>query len=124
MRMRTRIRSSRGSRRSWKMWRDAKSAGPAWVDSDDASAIVLKTSAEIAQMRAAGRVVAEALEAMKRSIVPGRTTTNDLELVAVEVLSKYRAGSPFLGYQPPNHPPFPAWTCISVNEQVVHGVPG
>src|SRR5207247_8405146 len=80
--------------------------------------------AEIAQMRAAGSVVAEALEAMRRAIVPGRTTTNDLELVAVEVLSKYRAGSPFLGYQPPNHPPFPAWTCISVNEQVVHGVPG
>ena len=86
--------------------------------------VLLKSSEEIAKMRAAGRLVDMALEAMKDAIVPGKTTTNDLERVAVRVLSQHGASSPFLGYSPSEHPPFPAWTCISVNEQVVHGVPG
>src|SRR5437763_959061 len=95
---------------------------PAWMPED--SMIVYKTDDEIARMRAAGRVVAEALNAMKEAIIPGKTTTNDLENVAVKVLTKYNASSPFLGYSPAQHPPFPAWTCISVNDQVVHGIPG
>jgi Methionine aminopeptidase len=60
---------------------------------------------------------------MKAAIIPGKSTTADLERAAIEVLSKHGADSPFLGYAPHDHPPFPAWTCISVNEQVVHGVP-
>jgi methionyl aminopeptidase len=86
--------------------------------------IVTKTPDEIQKMRAAGRVVHAALKAMGEAIVPGKTTTHDLEEIAIRVLSSARAESPFLGYAPHSHPPFPAWTCISVNEEVVHGIPG
>jgi len=86
--------------------------------------IILKTLEEIEKMRAAGRVVYAALKAMGAAIVPGKTTTNDLEQIAVHILSQHGASSPFLGYSPLNHPPYPAWTCISVNEEVVHGIPG
>ena len=94
------------------------------VLTNDDSGIILKGPDELARMRASGRVVARALNAMRDAIVPGVTTTNDLENVAVRILSEAGASSPFLGYQPMNHPPYPAWTCISVNEEVVHGVPG
>ena len=99
-----------------------RTASPAWTEPE--SRIILKGPDELARMRGAGRVVARALNAMRDAIVPDRTTTNDLELVAVKVLGEAGASSPFLGYQPIHHPPYPAWTCISVNEEVVHGVPG
>jgi methionyl aminopeptidase len=86
--------------------------------------IVIKNEQEIEKMRAAGRVVHKALKAMGEAIVPGKTTTHDLEAIAIRVLADHRAESPFLGYAPHNHPPYPAWTCISVNEEVVHGIPG
>ncbi len=94
----------------------------AWVE--PGAEVILKSAADIARMQAAGKIVDTALKTMRDSIVPGKTTTNDLEMVAVKVLSQHGAGSPFLGYSPEGHPPYPAWTCISVNEQVVHGVPG
>jgi len=59
----------------------------------------LKSPAEIEIMRLAGRVVAEALAAMQAAIVPGKTTTLDLDQVAAEVLRKRGAKSAFLGYQ-------------------------
>jgi methionyl aminopeptidase len=86
--------------------------------------IILKSWEEIEKIRAAGRVVYAALQAMKAAIVPGKTTTHDLEQIAIRVLSENGASSPFLGYAPHNLPPYPAWTCISVNEEVVHGIPG
>jgi methionyl aminopeptidase len=86
--------------------------------------VTLKSTSDIEKMRAAGRVVHAALKAMGEAIVPGETTTHDLERVAIRVLSEHDAESPFLGYAPHNHPPYPAWTCISVNEEVVHGIPG
>src|SRR5437763_10006069 len=94
------------------------------ADVENERMVVLKTEDEIAKMRAAGRVVHKALQAMGEAIVPGKTTTHDLEQVAIRILSEHKAESPFLGYAPHNHPPYPAWTCISVNEQVVHGIPG
>jgi methionyl aminopeptidase len=99
-----------------------RTASQAWTEAE--SQISLKRPEELEKMRAAGRVVARALNAMRDAILPGKTTTNDLELVAVKVLGAAGASSPFLGYQPIHHPPYPAWTCISVNEEVVHGVPG
>jgi methionyl aminopeptidase len=86
--------------------------------------VILKSPDEIERMRAAGRVVHKALQAMRAAIVPGRSTTHDLEQAAIDVLAEHGADSPFLGYAPHHHPPYPAWTCISVNEQVVHGIPG
>lgn len=86
--------------------------------------VILKSRDEIEKMRAAGRVVHAALQAMKAAIVPGKTTTHDLEQIAIRVLSENGASSPFLGYAPHSLPPYPAWTCISINEEVVHGIPG
>jgi methionyl aminopeptidase len=84
----------------------------------------LKTADEIALMRRAGAVVAEALAAMRDSIVPNVTTTLDLDEIAAEILKRNGATSAFLGYKPPfSHVAYQYNTCLSVNEEVVHGVP-
>ena len=83
----------------------------------------LKSPQQIAKMRAAGRVVRKVLDTAGAAAVPG-ITTGELEDMAARIISEHGGTSPFLGYAPGAHPPFPAWTCISVNEEVVHGVPG
>lgn len=88
------------------------------------TAPVLKRPDEIEKIRAAGRVVRRTLEAMRDAIVPGVTRTADLERVAAGEITSSGGTSAFLGYAPPGHPPYPAWTCISVNEVVIHGIPG
>jgi methionyl aminopeptidase len=82
--------------------------------------IIIKNSAEIALMRAAGRLNAEALAVVKGLIQPG-VTTADLDAAAEETLRKHGAYSPFKNY---GEPPFPGSICVSVNEQLVHGIPG
>lgn len=86
--------------------------------------VVRKTPEEIDRIRAAGKVVRAALDAMGSAIVPGQSTTNDLENAAVDVIEAAGGSSAFLGYSPNGHPAFPAWTCTSVNQEVVHGIPG
>jgi methionyl aminopeptidase len=84
----------------------------------------LKSSEEIEMMRRAGMVVAEALAAMRDAIVPGETTTLDLDEVAADVLKKRGAKSAFLGYKPSfSDVPYRHNTCLSVNSEVVHGIP-
>lgn len=86
--------------------------------------IRLKSAEEIEMMRRAGRAVAEALAAMRDAIVPGKTTTLDLDEVAAEVLKKRGAKPALLGYKPSfSRVPYQHNTCISVNNEVVHGVP-
>lgn len=86
--------------------------------------IRLKTAEEIEMMRLAGRVVAETLAALQEAIVPGVTTTLDLDEVAADVLKKRGAKSAFLNYQPSfSDVPYKHYSCLSVNEEVVHGVP-
>ena len=86
--------------------------------------IRLKSAEEIEMMRRAGRAVAEALAAMRDAIVPGETTTLDLDEVAAEVLKKRGAKPALLGYKPSfSRVPYKHNTCISVNNEVVHGVP-
>ncbi|KAF0106227.1 MAG: methionyl aminopeptidase [Anaerolineaceae bacterium] len=82
--------------------------------------IHIKTPAEIALMREAGRVNALALAAVKELLHPG-VTTADLNAAAEEVLRKHDAYSPFYHY---GRPPFPGSICASVNEELVHGIPG
>ena len=82
--------------------------------------IRIKNAAEIEIMRKAGRVNAEALAAVRALLQPG-VTTADLNAAAEEVLRKNGAYSPFLHY---GQPPFPASICVSINEQLVHGIPG
>ncbi|PIZ25772.1 MAG: type I methionyl aminopeptidase [Chloroflexi bacterium CG_4_10_14_0_8_um_filter_57_5] len=87
---------------------------------DWARQINVKNPAEIALMREAGRVNALALVAVRELIEPG-VTTADLNAAAEEVLRKHGAYSPFYHY---GRPPFPASICASVNEELVHGIPG
>src|SRR4051812_38968868 len=85
--------------------------------------ITLKNRSEIAKMRETGRMVHRIIHQTARAIEPG-ITTGQLEDIAVALLSESGGSSPCLGYAPPGHPPYPAWTCISVNEEIVHSVPG
>ncbi|TLN20062.1 type I methionyl aminopeptidase [bacterium] len=83
--------------------------------------ITIKSVQEIEIMRQAGRINAEALAAAKSIARPG-VTTADLNAAAEEVLRKYGVYSPFKGYPGPT--PYPASTNVSVNEELVHGIPG
>jgi methionyl aminopeptidase len=84
----------------------------------------LKSPEEIEMMRRAGRVVAEALTAMRDAIVPGKTTTAQLDEIAYETLKRRGAKPILLGYKPSfSDVPYQHSTCISVNDAVVHGVP-
>jgi len=80
--------------------------------------IILKSAAEMDGMRQAGRVAASILHQTARAIAPG-VTTRELDLFARDLMEKNKARSAFLGYRG-----FPGYTCISVNEEVVHGIPG
>ncbi|MCJ7694883.1 MAG: type I methionyl aminopeptidase [Anaerolineaceae bacterium] len=83
--------------------------------------INIKSSDELALMREAGRINAEALEAVKKTIAPG-VTTGELNEVAESVLRKYNTYSPFKNYPGPY--PYPGSICTSINEELVHGIPG
>lgn len=86
--------------------------------------VELKTDQSIEEMRAAGRVVAHALAAVREAARVG-VRLLDLDRVARGVLREAGASSPFLGYRPKFAPvPFPAVVCISVNDAIVHGIPG
>ena len=75
-------------------------------------------------MRAAGRVVATALEAVRKEAAVG-VRLSELDEIARSVLAEYGATSPFLHYQPSfAHSPFPAVICASVNDAALHGIPG
>ena len=69
-------------------------------------------------MRSAGLVVARTLDLLRAAVAPG-VTTADLDEVARESLRDEGAGSSFLGYHG-----FPATICASVNDEIVHGIPG
>ncbi|GAA3011918.1 type I methionyl aminopeptidase [Actinokineospora diospyrosa] len=85
--------------------------------------IELKTAAEVAAMREAGRIVGEALDRVRAAAGVG-VTLLELDAVAREVLAEHKAGSSFLGYQPGfADSPFPAVLCTSVNDAIVHGIP-
>ncbi len=85
--------------------------------------IVLKTSREIETMRDANRIVAEILERLGQMIQPG-TTTGELNKVAEAMIIQAKAKAAFKGYRMRNNKPYPAAICSSVNEEVVHGIPG
>lgn len=84
----------------------------------------IKTDASMDAMREAGRVVAQALTAVREAAAVG-TSLRELDRTARTVLDKAGAGSPFLGYHPDWAPvPFPGVLCVSVNDAIVHGIPG
>ena len=82
--------------------------------------ITIKSPEELSIMRKAGQINAEALAAACAIVRPG-VSTADLNAAAEEVLKKYGVYSPFKNYPGPY--PYPASTCVSVNEELVHGIP-
>ena len=81
--------------------------------------IHLKSPAELQTMREAGRINASVLATVKALLKPG-VSTADLNAAAEEVLRKHGCVSPFKGY---GHPPFPASITVSINRELVHGIP-
>lgn len=77
-----------------------------------------ETLQDLQGLKAAGKVVGQTIAEMKKKVVPGMTTA-ELDEVGAEILQRYGAKSaPMLAYN------FPGTTCISVNEEVAHGIPG
>jgi methionyl aminopeptidase len=85
--------------------------------------IRIKTRRELEAMRVAGRHVAEILLELRELAKPG-VTTGELDEHARRAIRKRGVDSSFLGYGPHGLPPYPAVLCVSVNEEVVHGIPG
>jgi methionyl aminopeptidase len=79
---------------------------------------VQKSWAELQKMARACRIVVDTLERLEAAAVPG-TTTADLDRIARETIERAGARPAFLGYRG-----FPATLCASINEEVVHGIPG
>jgi methionyl aminopeptidase len=84
---------------------------------------VLKTRSELEIMDRANRVVLEILEILRGMVRPG-VTTGQLNAVAEEELARRGAKSPFKGYAPLGLPPYPGVVCTSINDVIVHGIPG
>jgi methionyl aminopeptidase len=80
--------------------------------------IPVRTDGQLERMRAAGRVVAEMHQAIRALAAPG-VRTADLDAAARDVLAHRGATSNFLGYHG-----FPAVICASLNDEVIHGIPG
>ncbi|HEU5317247.1 MAG TPA: type I methionyl aminopeptidase [Chloroflexota bacterium] len=87
--------------------------------------IVVKSRAEVEKMRRANRIVADALDAVSATVRPG-VTTLELDAIAEDVIRGAGAEPSFKGYSqdPERQPPFPGTICASINEELVHGIPG
>ena len=86
--------------------------------------VTIKSKKEIELMKEAGKVTALVHKAIEEAIKPGITTL-DLDKIAEQTMKKYGAISAEKGYDPGIRgiPPYPASTCISVNDEVIHGIP-
>jgi methionyl aminopeptidase len=82
--------------------------------------IVLKSRDEIAIMRESGRILAEVLQHITERLRPG-LVEKELDEIARREFKKRGVIPTFLGYA---QPPYPASICVSVNDEIVHGIPG
>jgi methionyl aminopeptidase len=80
--------------------------------------IIIKSLREIEQLKRSNAIVAEVFQQLKRLVAPG-ITTKELDRIAEEIILSKGAAPAFKGYRG-----FPATLCISINEEVVHGIPG
>src|SRR5687767_2839030 len=86
-------------------------------------AIILKSAADIQAIKDAAKINDEVLRTVREAIRPG-IKTRELDRIAYDVIIK-RGGTPaFLGYPPGSRHPFPATLTVTVNEELVHGIPG
>jgi len=79
---------------------------------------LIKTRAQIDLMKESGRIVARTLRLCSESIIPGKTSPKELDALAHRLIIEEGGIPSFLGYRD-----YPAATCISVNNVVVHGIP-
>lgn len=85
--------------------------------------IFLKSAHEIEIMRAANRIVSEILVELRETVSPGISTA-EIDQVAASLIRKRGARPAFKGYQIRNGTvPFPATICVSLNDEIVHGIP-
>ncbi|MGM0589788.1 MAG: type I methionyl aminopeptidase [Bacteroidota bacterium] len=84
--------------------------------------IYLKSESEIEKMRESAQLVSHTLAEVAKHIEPG-IETGKLDRIAEDFIKKHDARPAFKGYGSPNNP-FPGSLCISINEEVVHGIPG
>ena len=84
--------------------------------------IRIKNRIEIEKMKRSGQVAAKVLQAIADAIEPG-VTTYELEMVSRKAIANLNATSSFLNYVIPEHSPYPATICVSVNNKVIHGIP-
>jgi len=80
--------------------------------------ITIKSPQEVDCMRRAGRIVGDVIDLLKAAVAPGMTT-KDLDRIAYKEITRQGAKPTFMGYHG-----FPASICTSVNEEIVHGIPG
>ena len=80
--------------------------------------ITVKSPRELDSMRRAGEIVGRTIELLKASVEPGMTT-RDLDRIAFKEITGHGATPTFKGYRG-----FPATICTSINEEIVHGIPG
>jgi methionyl aminopeptidase len=80
--------------------------------------ILLKSAQELARMERANRIVAEILEGVKERVKPG-VETRELDELAEEMCRRHQVEPAFKGYRG-----YPRSICVSVNEEIVHGIPG
>lgn len=85
--------------------------------------ITIKTEEDIKKLREGGRLLATVLDELEKVVVPGATTL-DVDDRAMELLEEHDLEPILLGYHPGFAPrPYPAATCVSINDVVVHGIP-
>jgi methionyl aminopeptidase len=90
----------------------------------DAMSVQLKSEADIAGMRVAGRLASELLDHLTPMVVAG-VTTKQIDRAAHDYMVNVQDTIPAtLNYAPPGHSPYPASLCTSVNHVVCHGIPG
>ena len=82
----------------------------------------IKNKTEIEKMRRSGQAAATVLKRIGEAIGPG-VSTADLESISRNAIAELDATSSFLGYQLPQHEPYPATICTSINDVVIHGIP-
>lgn len=86
--------------------------------------IYIKTDKEIETMRKGGKILAEIIRELEKATVAG-VTAGELNDKAADLCKKHDVIPAFLNYQPAGAPrPFPACLCLSVNDEIVHGIPG
>lgn len=85
--------------------------------------ILIKSKKEIDYIAESCRIVAETLQLVKSKIKPG-VTTEELDLIAEDYIRSNGGIPAFKGYTQPGTPPYPGSICVSIDDEVVHGIPG